>query len=264
MSWKRTFLAACVAATSSAACGTQYSDPILAPPVDAGFDAGVCSGGRALQFDGSGFGTLTRMIQDDFTLEAWIKTSTSITGQGAYLGNPVIFADVPMITTDDFGAAILNDKFRMTIGNPDTPVESTTSVTTNRWIHVAASRNHATGIVLVYIDGTLEGSGTGNTRPLSASPTMSFGGRAKRDFFVGQMSEIRMWGVVRSQAEIVANMHRRLSGSEPGLVDYYRLDEISGTIAHDATATHNDATLEGQTTWVVADPPVCSPKPPAP
>jgi hypothetical protein len=242
-----------------AGCGTQYSDPIREGPAsDAAMtpDGFACSDVYVQQFGGSKFGTMTRLIQDDFTIEVWIKTNQSLTGNGPYLGNPVVFADVPGITTDDFGAAILNSKFRMTIGNPDTPVTSTSEVTTNQWIHVAATRTRATGIVLVFVNGVLEAAGTGNTHALASSPTISFGGRAGRDFFVGQMAELRLWRTVRSQESIVANMHRRMQGTEVGLVGYYRLDEKMGTTAHDSSPSHNDAMLDGAE-WAPSDPPLC-------
>jgi hypothetical protein len=248
-----------VVAVAEAGCGTQYSDPIRATAssdavAPAGFD---CTGESVQQFDGTKFGTITRLIQDDFTIEVWIKTNQSLTGNGPYVGNPVVFADVPGVTTDDFGAALLNGKFRMTIGNPDTPVTSMSDVTTNQWVHVAATRTRATGVVLVFVNGTLEGAGTGNTHALAASPTISFGGRATRDFFVGLMADLRLWRIVRSQAEIVANMHRRLQGSETGLVGYYRFDEKAGSTAHDSSPSQNDATLDGGL-WVTSDPPLCS------
>jgi concanavalin A-like lectin/glucanase superfamily protein len=244
-----------------AGCGTQYSDPIRdSPASDAAMtpDGFACSDEYVQQFGGSKYGTMMRLIQDDFTIEVWVKTNQSLTGNGPYLGNPVVFADVPGITTDDFGAAILNNKFRMTIGNPDTPVTSTSDVTTNQWTHVAATRARATGIVLVYVNGVLEAAGTGNTHALASSTTISFGGRASRDFFVGQMADLRLWNTVRSQENIVANMHRRMLGTEKGLVGYYRLDEKMGTTAHDSSPSKNDATLDGAV-WNPSDPPLCGP-----
>ncbi len=242
-----------------AGCGTQYSDPILRGGGNEGGarDVATCTAEPVQQFDGAHFATMTRLVQDDFTLEVWLKTDQSLTGTGAYLGNPIVYADVPALTTDDFGASILNNKFQMTIGNPDTPVRSTSDVTTNEWVHVAASRTRSTGLVLVFVNGVLEGSGTGNTNALSASPTMSIGGRAMRDFFVGQLADLRIWSTVRTQAEILGNMHRRLEGNEPGLVGYYRLDEAQGVTVKDSSSSQNDAKLDTSGTAVGSDPPIC-------
>jgi hypothetical protein len=244
-------------------CGTQFSDPIREAPnggeagAPAVTDPNVCSGEPVQQFSGANFATMMRLVQDDFTIEVWIKTAVSLAGTGAYVGNPIVFADVPKITTDDFGAGLLNDKFQMTIGNPDTSVKSTSNVTTDTWVHVAATRTRASGIVLVFVNGVLEGIGTGNSNALSASPTMSIGGRADRDFFVGQMSELRIWSTARSQAELLENMHRRLQGNEAGLVGYYPLDDKPGPSVHDASPSQNHATLAATGESAPADPPVC-------
>lgn len=246
-----------------AGCGTQFSDPIREAPNDTGGEAGapadrnVCSAEPVQQLSGANFATMMRLVQDDFTIEVWIKTAVSLAGTGAYAGNPLVFADVQGVMTDDFGAGILNDKFQMTIGNPDTSVKSTRDVTTDTWVHVAATRTRASGLVLVFVDGVLEGAGTGNTNALSASRTMSIAGRADRDFFVGQLSELRIWATARSQAEILQNWHRRLEGNEAGLVGYYPLDDKTGSRLRDASASQNHAMLAAPNEPALADPPVC-------
>jgi Concanavalin A-like lectin/glucanases superfamily len=237
-----------------AGCGTQYSDPIG----EAGAPASlICSDEPVRQFDGAHFATMMRLVQDDFTIEVWLKTDQSLTGSGPYIGNPIVYADVPAVTTDDFGAGILSNKFQMTIGNPDTSVRSTSDVTTNEWVHVAASRTRATGLVLVFVNGVLEASKTGNTNALSASTTMSIGGRAMRDFFVGQLADLRIWSTVRTQAEILDNMHHRLEGNEAGLVGYYRLDEGQGVTVKDSSSSQNDAMLDAAGASIGSNPPIC-------
>jgi len=248
-------------------CGTQFSDPIRQAPRSEGGEAGttggsgadpnICSREPVQELTGTNFATMMRLVQDDFSIELWIKTAVSLTGTGPYLGNPLVYADVPKVTTDDFGAGILNDKFQLTIGNPDTPVKSTSNVTTDRWVHVAATRTRATGIVLVFVDGVLEGVGTGNSNSLAASPTMSIGGRADRDFFVGLMSDVRIWSTVRTPAEILENMHRRLQGNEAGLVGYYRMDDEAGLTLLDASASRNHASFVSPGEPASSDPPVC-------
>ena len=57
----------------------------------------------------------------------------------------------------------------------------------------------------------------------------------------------------------MANMQHRLSGNESGLVGYYRLDETSGTTAHDSSPSGNDAVLMGSVKWVPTDGLLCNP-----
>src|SRR5439155_22926340 len=118
-------------------------------------EAGTCAG-YALQFDGTTFATVARPVQDDFTLEAWIKPSgASLTGTQFFQGNGLIYADIGGVA-DDFGTAILNNHFAFGVGNPDTTVQSTSDVTTGQWFHVAATRSATTGTIQVYVNGAFE------------------------------------------------------------------------------------------------------------
>jgi len=70
------------------------------------------------------------------------------------------------------------------------------------------------------------------------------GRRGNNDFhFDGDLDEVRIWDVVRSETEIQANLHRRLRGDEPGLVGYFPLDAGVGSVAPDQSATGNDASF---------------------
>ncbi len=244
-----------------AGCSTQFSDPLLKLAESAGGapDTMRCAEQQVQEFTGSSFATAPRLIQDDFTIEAWIKSDQSLTGTAPFQGNPLVFADVATLVNDDFGASILNKKFQMATGNPDAAVKSTSDVATNRWVHVAATRTRASGVVLVFVDGVLEGEGIGNTNALSASPTLTIGGRAGRDFFVGLMAELRLWSTARTESEIIDNMHRRLAGNEAGLVGYYRFDDKTGATIRDHSPSGNDAALDSAGTWVRSDPPLCAP-----
>ena len=84
--------------------------------VSPSFDARrLCS-----EFTGLAFGTVAdRPVQDDFTLEAWIKTTD--VGAGVtpdfFLGNGLIYADIAGVANDS-GTSILNSKFAFGVGNP--------------------------------------------------------------------------------------------------------------------------------------------------
>ncbi|MBO0352071.1 LamG domain-containing protein [Phormidium pseudopriestleyi FRX01] len=47
-------------------------------------------------------------------------------------------------------------------------------------------------------------------------------------FFAGQIAEVRLWQVARTEAEIHRDFTHRLQGDEPGLIAYYPLNEGSG------------------------------------
>jgi Concanavalin A-like lectin/glucanases superfamily len=241
-------------AASTLGCGSQFSDPILDKPEPA-----PCPTEHALQLEGASYGNATRLIQDNFTIEAFIQTASSPVGQAFNDGSALVFADVETVQVNDFASGIVNDKLVMSVGGPDTPASSTSQVTTGKWVHVAATRNHENGIVLVFVDGVLEGSAVGNLNALADAPNINVGGRANRNFYSGLMSELRLWSTVRTQSEIVAHMHERLNGDEPGLVGYYRFDERTGTTARDSSPSGNDLVFTGPVSWAESDLPFCEP-----
>ena len=71
------------------------------------------------------------------------------------------------------------------------------------------------------------------------------------------MDEVRIWSVVRTQAEISANMHKRMQGNEASLVGYYRFDQPGSDTATDLSPKMGDATMVGADS-VVSDAPICN------
>lgn len=63
------------------------------------------------------------------------------------------------------------------------------------------------------------------------------------DFWFGYIDELRIWTVGRTQPEIMQWMHTGLSGSEPGLLGYWRFNEGSGQVIHDSSVNTLDGHL---------------------
>jgi len=61
--------------------------------------------------------------------------------------------------------------------------------------------------------------------------------------FDGAIDEVRVWNVARSEAQIRETMCKKLTGSETGLVGYWRFDNVSGTNVTDLTSNNNDGTM---------------------
>jgi len=228
-------------------------------------DAASCLAGLAAQFAGASNLSVARPVQDDFTLEAWIKTTASRSGSMFYHGNGVIYADAPPGSNpagaNDFGTAILNDKFAFGIGNPDTTLQSNSKVTTGVWVHVAATRDRAAGEAHVFVNGVDENSVTTTQKgSLTDQPTLLLGCTLNdQNHFIGLMDEVRVWNVARTESEIAATMHRRLAGTEAGLVAYWRFDDRGGPTAIDSSSAMANATISGTLEWVASDAPICAP-----
>ena len=101
----------------------------------------------ALEFDGTGdYVEVPRVVQDDFTLMAWIKTDTpglSLGAQG-YQGSGLIWSDVAGVA-NDFILAVLGTKLSFFCGNPDLSANSDRDVVTGEWVHVTATRSAQEG-----------------------------------------------------------------------------------------------------------------------
>lgn len=122
---------------------------------------------------------------------------------------------------------------------------------TGVWQHVAAV---ASGTNLkLYVNGVLTDNitltsaiGPVNTQPLwIGNSTAGFINYADT-----QLDEIRIWNVVRTQAEISANMNDEISCSSTGLVAYYKFNQGTGgannsgiTTLLDCTFNNNNGTL---------------------
>ena len=64
--------------------------------------------------------------------------------------------------------------------------------------------------------------------------------------FKGYMDEIRLWNIVRTDADIAANYNRGVDDSSPGLVASYHFDEdttYTGPVIHSSTGSNADAVL---------------------
>ncbi len=250
--------------------GGMESNVIVVEPSDGSSDAVIeapgpvttCAG-YALQLSGFSYVRINRPVQDDFTVEAWIKTSaTSLIGTHHWEGSGLIWADVSG-NRDDFGASILNNKLAFGVGNPgnaEPTIVSTTTVVSGQWVHVASTRKKATGEIQVFVNGAQEAAMVvaTETKSLTSQVNMTLGANVGDNrFFVGFIDDVRAWNIVRTPAEITATMHQKLQGDEPGLVGYWRFDEGSGMVTADGTATKNNGDVFGAPNWVVSDAPIC-------
>ena len=171
------------------------------------------------------------------------------------------------------GEVVLDDQ-----GDIGSPVK-------DEWVHIAwvwdggTPGSTDTGNVRIYQNGTLSGTYNADigARPKSGytnqpetlpegdfwplaigeglagfSPSSYLTGDPKIQSvpWLGNIAEMRIWNVSRSGTDIANNNRRRLTGSEPGLVSYYKFNEGSGNTAKDfntsrAADRKNDATIYG-------------------
>jgi len=207
--------------------------------------------GGALNLDGSNdYVNLPKPTLNSFTIEYWVKTTqASPSGTQWYQGNGIVDAEVGG-STSDFGTVLLNNKLAFGVGNPDITIQSTTSINTGNWIHVAATWDGTTGAMKLYINGVLEASTTGATGSRIAPPSIRIGAiQTGINYFNGTIDELRIWNVVRSQSDIQSNMNSEI-GTSSSLVEYYRFNQgnlngtnTSVTTLSDTSGNNNTGTL---------------------
>jgi hypothetical protein len=177
---------------------------------DNGVDSGATwnSAGRingCLSFNGVNSDVqITNRVDNDFTIEFWVKTSeTAGTGEW-YNGAGLVDGDYPG-TANDFGTALLGSKFAFGIGNPDTTITSSLAINDGNWHQCVATRQQATGLIKIYVDGALQGSGYENRNTLNASSRLLFGAIASGGgYFNGSLDDIKIFNRTLSDGEAYA------------------------------------------------------------
>ena len=117
--------------------------------------------------------------------------------------------------------------------------------TEQRWYHLLAQYDFVDNSYSIYINGELHKSGvSAAAMAKETANVLSFGTRTGGfDFFRGALREFRIYNRLLSNAEI-SNLS--------GLVALWKLDEISGSVAADASPNSYDGTLGGNPVWTLA------------
>jgi len=106
-------------------------------------------------------------------------------------------------------------------------IEDYTPLSTDTWYHVVVTYDSATNFIKLYKNGIVVNSGIADgiyqdTRLFIGSYNYGVHAGVGWD---GMIDEVRIWNVVRTQAEIKASMSCKLTGDEPGLLAYYDFEE---------------------------------------
>lgn len=201
------------ATTDSSPVKAHYEFELTALDSSGNNNHGVVAGGvlyeagrvgeNAATFGGIGFVEITRVVESNFTVMMWVKTTRTGTGGAWYSGMGLVDGET-VGSAADWGCSILNSKFAFGIGAPDTTISSNRNVNDGIWHHVAATRNNETGEVKLYIDGVLDKVGAAPTGPRTAPTQLRIGATqtANPVFYVGAMDDLRFYGSRLSAAEI--------------------------------------------------------------
>lgn len=141
--------------------------------------------------------------------------------------------------------------------------DNSKSLQQGEWYHVAVTYDVDAKTASIYVDGqlqsTIEDFGNGSPVNLGVGDAVkwenvfligqSLGTRIQLIRLLnGEICEVRVWNVVRTQEEIYKNMYS-VDPATPGLCAYWKFNEGKGNIAHDSTVNGNDAVSYTDVVW---------------
>ena len=211
----------------------------------------------ALQFDGTNDYVRTtttcpalNMNGSSFTIECWVKSTFN------HEAEVILVEYGDSWETGTYQISSFNQNHMMFVFNGASTqyaasVGTLTDWTDGNWHHIAGVLDHSNSTIKLYYDGTLVADTTEALTPGNADLPLNIGSRGGTGlYFNGYMDEVRIWNVARSAEEIMNGAYTELSGAEPGLVAYYKMNTGSGTSLLDSSATKRyPATLYNGTAW---------------
>lgn len=208
--------------------------------------------GGAVEFDGfNAFWwetNLVNVLSDSYTISLWLKTTQSLgndnddarDGAAIFAGNDSGDFPVPM--------ALTGDKLGFYTAVPDHTINSGNSINSGNFTHLVVTRDAATGMKHIYVDGMLDVSGTGGTAAGIASTEVYLGySYYNGQGIVGVVDDLQVYTSVLSSNQIdflyqnpgtTAPPDSESSGGHTNLA-HYRFDEDLG---HDDSGNENNFT----------------------
>ncbi len=172
----------------------------------------------SLDFDGSNdfvnCANNTSVQLSTGTIEAWIKTTNA---GGSYRGIVVkqhaynLFLKDNLLATYDW--------------TNNTEHVSSSNLADNAWHHVALTFAPGTNNAKMYVDGVLVKTFTLAVNHQNIALVIGAGGDEISQVSAGNIDEVRVWNVVRSQTELQTFANCELLGSETGLQAYYKFNQ---------------------------------------
>lgn len=206
----------------------------------------------SMEYDGVNDGVLVpanaALNMNRFTLEAWVyPRSTDSNYQTLIVKNASDGSNRNFALFFLTNSTRIQFSFRTNCNLSYQFYDSPTSLPLNQWTHVAATYDGAA--LKLYLNGVLDGQVASNQTPCLTSQPVYIGGYVNWSPIDGFMDEVRIWNYARTQSDIDSNRFIHLTGSESGLVGYYRFDSGSGTTAVDSSATNNNGSLMSTPVW---------------
>lgn len=177
--------------------GTPVGDPAPQPSEVVAYSSPSNLG--SMEFDGNNYFEIENTLAGDFSICAWIKTS-SIGGDQHFVGANIIESETGGFALD-YGFGI-NDQGKLMFGNggilngeeTDLNVMGNTVVADNEWHEVCVTRNNTTGENKLFVDNHLDATGvTGVGLVTSNEVARIASGTDGAAPFVGLIDDLRLY-----------------------------------------------------------------------
>jgi len=208
-------------------------------------------GGFMMQFDGVDdeimIPHMPTIIPTSYTIEAWVRPAR------AAPMNIVVRSDenYPMVAWSHQLRINASGRLEHYCEADDRyTVSHTQSVTPGAWHHVAGSAV-GDGEMKLFVDGQEEGQPI-DIGGLRQKLDRYFVGSASGDgmgMFEGVVAELRVWNRALPEDEIRDNMRKVLTGTERGLVGYWRINEGPGGMVFDNSSYGGVGPIKGEPQW---------------
>lgn len=219
--------------TSNDCANPTYSFVISAYPAPA--SALNCDGTN--DYVSMAYNSSLSLNSGSFTIEYWAKPSL-VDGNFHW----VVSKSNTNTNLDYLIGLDATNKWRFTARNLAIDVLGTSVPVVGTYYHVAGVFNGTTA--LLYVNGVLEASSSSVGSSISNSSNLLIGARdaaSPNQFFAGDIDEVRIWNVARTQCEIKTYMNAEIPSTVSGLVANYHFNEGSSGLNNASVSTATDA-----------------------
>lgn len=177
------------------------------------------------------------------TIECLVRSSDWKTGNGYGLGSVFGTEGEFLVRMGDADRDNNQLQFVNSGGSNWPSKAESPALPSNKWVHIAVVLNTADGTRVYYVDGTEVARDNGGRKSQFSIAGTQHIGYAYEDarYFPGEMSEMRIWNVERTAAQIKNGIYYIDPKTDnAGLVAYWKFNEGSGNIVrdHSGNGTH--------------------------
>jgi hypothetical protein len=146
--------------------------------------------------------SFTRPVQDDFTIVCVFQSTQGLySGNLYYQGAGLVNGEVAGVI-NDFGTCLFaNGSVAAGTGNPDVAVDSAAGYNDGHPHIMTFTRTESTGLVSLYMDGTLAGTTTGGTQSLTSPAVLVLGAQQTLiNYLSGDIAEVQVYDTALTTA----------------------------------------------------------------